>query len=533
MTKKIRDEDAGVLRFGGGINSRATEDQINDVECTEGQNFILDPGNSEFRPRAPFDLIATAPNAAEIRGFVTLQKTDGTVTMLVQAGNTVYRFDGVSSFVSVGTVASTSRLRGTKEAFWALDDVVLVTDLNLAVDIMSWNGTALTPVDFLQSNGSDLFGNFRAKYCIVDNERAFFANIEENSNEFPHLLVASERSNYLVISASDRPSSSLGDADPWFLPTPQLKPINGLASLYGSLVISQEKGAFEILSGDSSKNYKLDPLHSGSGAAGDESVVSITNDIIYGTLGKIESVSSTDKYGNVEIDDISFKIKDDIEGYDSWTLVYNPSVNRVYCFPDDVGQCWVLHTDFIGSELSPWSKWVTIHALDFQPTAVMLCRDPTNGLEYVYMGDASGNVYRMEGTGEDGDGGTSNILSYRLSKLFSAPLDTKAFHIEGYLKHRKRLENTAELTFQFAGEHVHDVDQTIALSQSDTLNVSVYGGSAYYGGLFYYGASQVSRIVRREFATPGQSNEFQIYLGIQGVNDFSLIELGFRADIAD
>ena len=533
MTRKLRDEHAGVLRFGGGINSRATEDQIHDFECADGQNFILDPGNSEFRPRAPFDLLATAPNAAEIRGFVTLQKTDGTVTMLVQAGNTVYSFDGVSTFTPVGTVASTSKIRGTKEAFWALSNVVLVTDLNLAVDIMTWNGTTLAAVDFLQSDGSSPFGNFRAKYCVVDNERAFFANIEENSNDFPHLLVASERGNYLVVSASARPSSSLSEADPWFLPAPQLKPINGLASLYGSLVISQEKGAFEILSGDTAQNYKLDPLHARSGASGNESVVSITNDIVYGALGKIESVSSTDKYGNVEIDDISFKIKDEIEEYDSWTLVYNPSANRVYCFPDDVGECWVLHTDFIGGELSPWSKWTTAHSLDFKPTAVMLCRDPANGLEYVFMGDASGNIYRMEGTGEDGDGGTSDILSYRVSKLFSAPLDTKAFHIEGYLKHRKRLENTADLTFQFAGEHVHDIDQTIALSESDSLSVSVYGGSAYYGGSFYYGASQVSRIVRREFATPGQSNEFQIYLGIQGVNDFSIIELGFRHDIAD
>jgi hypothetical protein len=34
--------------------------------------------------------------------------------------------------------------------------------------------------------------------------------------------------------------------------------------------------------------------------------------------------------------------------------------------------------------------------------------DPSDGLEYVFMGDDSGNVYRLEGTGTTGDGGSSS-----------------------------------------------------------------------------------------------------------------------------
>lgn len=533
MTKHLRDETADVLRFGGGINSRASEDQISDVECTSGENFILDPGNSEFRPRPPFDLVATATNEEEIRGFATLQKADGTITMLVQAGDTVYDWNGVSTFTSKGTVAATARLRGTKESLWALADKVLITDLNLQEPILEWDGTTLSTVNFLQNDGSSAFGAFSAKYCVVDNERAFFANIIENSNDFPHLLVASERGNYLIVSASDRPSSSLSEADPWFLPSPQLKPINGLATLYGVLLLSQEKGAFEKLTGSSAKDYALERLHPGSGASGTESVVAITNDVIYGSLGKIESLSATDKFGDVEIDDLSFKIQPQVETHHEWTLVYNPHKHRVYCFPDDVGECWVLHTDFIGQQVSPWSKWTTRHAMDFVPTAAMLCRDPVDGHDYVFMGDADGNIYRMEGTGESGDGGTSEILAFRRSKLFAAPLDTKAFHLNGWIQHRKRLANNVEMTFNFAGEHVHDVTQTIALSALGTLNITVYGGDVYYGGNFYYGPAQESRLVRRQFGVPGQSNQFQIYLGVQGVNDFSLTELGIRYDFAD
>lgn len=532
MTTKLRDEDAVILRFGGGINSRASEDQINPLECTDGQNFILDPGNSEFRRRPPFDFVAAAPNEEEIRGFATLQDANGTVTMLVQAGDTVYSFNGVSSFTSVGSVSATARLRGPREAYWALTDEVIITDLALQEDVLVWDGSTLSTVSFLQNDGSSSFGTLKAKYCLVDNERAFFANIVENANDFPHLLVASAQGDYTIVSASDRPSSSLSAEDPWFLPAPQLRPINGLAQLYGVLVISQENGAFEKLTGSSAMDYALERLHPGSGATGDESVVSITNDIVYGSSGKIESLIATDRFGDVQVDDLSFKIEPSVRANRIWRLYYNPRFHRVYCFPEQVGECWVLHTDFIGSELSAWAVWTTTHELDFQPTAAMICRDPVDGLEYLFMGDADGNIYRMEGRGEAGDGGTEEIIAERTSLLFAAPLDAKGFHLNGWLQHRKRLETAVEMTVRFAGEIVHDVTKTIQLAELDTLNITVYGGDVYYGGDFYYGPSQEHRFVRRKWGVPGQSNLFQIHLSIQGVNDFALSELGVRYDFA-
>ena len=62
------------------------------------------------RSRGPFDEIGTAPNGSEIRGFATLLKTDGTETMLVQAGPTVYKWDG-TAFTNVGTVNQLAQLR--------------------------------------------------------------------------------------------------------------------------------------------------------------------------------------------------------------------------------------------------------------------------------------------------------------------------------------------------------------------------------------------------------------------------------------
>ena len=43
MSKRFGPEEEDiVLRFGGGINSRASEDEINPREAAYGQNFILD-----------------------------------------------------------------------------------------------------------------------------------------------------------------------------------------------------------------------------------------------------------------------------------------------------------------------------------------------------------------------------------------------------------------------------------------------------------------------------------------------------------
>ena len=93
MPEIIEPTETNVLiKFGGGIRSRAPADEIEDRECTEGQNFDQDLQNTQYRPRKPFDLLGTAPNAAEIRGMASLLKTDGTTSMLVQAGATVYEW---------------------------------------------------------------------------------------------------------------------------------------------------------------------------------------------------------------------------------------------------------------------------------------------------------------------------------------------------------------------------------------------------------------------------------------------------------
>jgi len=548
MTSKSRDEHTISFRFGGGVHTRASEDQIDPRECANGsENFILDPGNGEFRPRPPFDLIGTAPNGSEVRGFATLLKTDGTTSLLVQAGDTVYEISSTFTFTSRGTVSASAKLRGGLDAQWTLTDKVIITDINLAEEIQEWDGTTLAQTTFT-TDGSTAFGTFRAKYCYVENERAFFGNLHDNGTDSPHLLVGAKRGDFTVISTAVRPADGNGATDAWFLPMPQLRPINGIASGFGIIAVSQEQGAFEKITGTTAKDYALVKFFRGSGAAGAESVISTGNDIIYGRTGRLESLKSTEKFGDVQIDDPSFKISDQVKDTTSWTVHYNQRLHRVYAFASGGSEVWVADTDMMGSAeplgaktqgpgISPWMKWTTQHSLAFQPTASMVGYDPLDKLEYLFMGDSTGKVYRMEGSGTSGDGGTTDIKAVRRSGQFSPPVDAKMFRLSGCVKSRKKLANTLTLRLLWSGEHVHNVVKTVTLPAvtfspvwNGTGTTAMYWGST--GGTDYWNAEFEDRLIRNLWTGTGMGNDLQIEAEIEGVNDFAIAEIGIRFDAA-
>lgn len=512
-------------KHGGGVHSRASIEEIDPRECTTGQNFDLDFQNRNFKNRKPFDLIGTVPNAQEIRGFANLQKSDGTVSVLVQAGTNVYEWDGVTTFTLKGTVASGTKLRGRLEHNWQLSDKVIITDLNLTQPVMEWDGTTLQNITFTADDGSTAFGTFKARYCTVSNERAIFSNIHDNGTDTPHLIVGSQRGDFTIISVANRPASALNEADPFFLIQPDYRYINGMVESFGVLATSSRSGSMFKLTGSSAKDFAFEPLHPRSGASGDESVATTGNDITYGRNGRIESLLSTDRFGDVETDDISQDIYDQIETFNNWTVVYNARNQRVYCVPVGESEIWVMHKSLMGGELSPWSQWVTNHSMSFQPTCIMNMLDPADGLEYVFFGDSNGNFYRLEGTGALGDGGLNNITVIRKSKLFSAPLDAEIYDVEGWIKYEKNETATVTLDFEFGGMSVFT--EQIVISVPSITGGTYYGGGAYYSGGVYYGSFR-TRITRQKFAVPGKGNEFQIKATIEGTKDFTINEIGLK-----
>jgi hypothetical protein len=521
MVSKVGPEDLDIiLKFGGGLHTRASEDEIDIREAADGQNFDIDFENRELKNRAPFDLVGTVPNAAEIRGGASLIKSDGSVSMLIQAGGKVYEWDGDATFTERGDVQATAKLRGHwRSHTWSLDDKVLITDLNLEETVMEWDGSSLKNVTFAGS-----FGDFYAKYCVVANERAlFFACRDATTNK--HMMVGSEVEDYTTISVGDKPSDSLSEADPFFMLTPDLKPINGAVEAFGSVILSTEKGRIFVLSGQSAKDFSLNEFYSGSAAAGDESLVYIGNDVIYGRAGRIESVRDTDRFGDSEADDLTKIISTSVTGFTGWRSVYNSRLNRVYLFPEGVSEVWVYDIAMKDGGLSPWMKWTTTHDLAFRPTFVMSMIDPDDGLEYVFMGDARGNLYRLEGSGSEGDGGQNAIDMTRVSKLLSAPLDSQIYNVEGWIKYRKSEAATVEIRFEYAGESIFNESLTINIPE--VSNRLFFGGENYYGGNVYFGTVS-GKLSRQPFFPPGQADDFQIRVSTLGNTRVRINEIGLR-----
>jgi hypothetical protein len=324
--------------------------------------------------------------------------------------------------------------------------------------------------------------------------------------------------------------------DPFFLLTPDLKPINGHVEAFGTTILSSERGQLWNLTGSNASDFAFKDFYPGSYASGNESLAYIGNDIIYGRQGRIESVKDTDRFGDSEADDLTKEIKPSIEDYTGWTTIYNSRLNRIYLFPDGVSEVWTMQTAMRKSStnvlgqatgaVSPWMKWTTNHAMAFQPTFVMPLLDPLDGLEYTIMGDSLGNLYRMEGSGLGGDAGANSIDVVWESKLFDNPIGAQFYNIEGYIKYHKNIAATVVLTFEFGGEMPSNYSLTLNLPE--LTGIPHFGGDHYFGGDTYFGVPFEDRLTTQRFQVAGQSDDFRVKVEITGDNAFRLNELGLR-----
>lgn len=525
--------EAVIVRFGAGLNSRASETAIDDAECSDGQNFNLDIENDLFSRRAPFELMGTAPNAEPMNGFAKLVKQDGTISTLAQAGNTVYEWDG-SSFTSRGTINSGAKLRGYRTQNFTLSDSVLITDLNEQQPVMTWNGTTLAEMTH------NLGGNFFARYCAVDDERAFFTNVRSGSST-PHLIVASERSNFNNLSVSNRPSTSLSESDPFFLLAPDLKPINGIVIAFDTVTISTKLGQLFKLVGSSSKDFAFGKLYPDSAASGDEAIVYIGNDIAYGRNGRVETVFSADSLGDVETDDLSREIAPDVEDVTDWLAAFSSRRQKLYLFDRDRSQVFVFHKAFVDERiraviqrrdpapLSPWAPWKTQHPSGFQTNVCMSLLNPLTGLEDVFFGGPGGEIFRFEGAGGQ-DGGTTNLTVERTSKSFQLAPGARLTGVRGFIRYRKIFATTVTLSILYGGEVL--LDQAVTINLPAAENLPVYAGGLYYNNNVYYSAPFKERFARQPFTVSGSGTEFQVKVAVTGAEDFFIEEVQIMFDTA-
>lgn len=523
------EEGPVIITFAGGINTRQRISDIAADECTDGQNFELSREQRALITRKPFDLVGTVPNLSQINGYAQLVTRAGVVTTLIQAGTSVYSWDGASSFTLVGTVASGAEMRGPLEQNFTLDDVVIITDLNKVQPVMQWDGTTFST--FTHNLGGSLY----AKFARVVGERLILANVTSGS-DVPHLLIGSELSNANVLTVLNRPSSALSDSDPFYLPMPDLKPINGMEEVAQQLVISTARGKLFALSGSSAFDFNMTPFYQGSSISNDDAMVNTGNDLLLGVEGRIETLSGIVAFGDVETNDLTRFISTEVDEVTGWRMVYDRRNQRVFCFPDNGTVCWVFYKSLLyfgsqrqvntdSSNISPWSKWTTEHVMEMRPSTVMRLIDPVSLIEYVYMGDRFGKIYRFDGAG-DQDGGLNTVTVKRRSGLITVP-DADIFDVRVNIDYRKNIAADIIMRFLFAGVETADATLTISIPASGG---AFYGGSFYYGSAAYY-SSTAGKIRRTKKHAQGRGNGLQIEVEIsaQGTVDIQQIEVILQA----
>jgi hypothetical protein len=521
------------LLFPGGLNEQQNPSVF---ECIEGYNFELGLKQSKLIPRKPIDLKGTAPNALSANGFLQLVKRDNTETTLSQHGDTVYQWDGDTVFTSKGTVSTNSRLR---DCYWSLGDYLVITDIAKATVVKKWDGTTFSTLT--TGLGTDLY----AKYGVVHQNRVWLANVK-TLTDTPHLVVASKLNDPTSYDTSVQggPTAEGGGTfsigtEAFFLLSPDLKPINGMLSFFGNLVISTEGGRLYRLSGTSASTYKFMPYYSGSAAIGTESMADIGNDIIYmKSGGGIDSLSTTQTSGDVAADDLSRWIPTTTKDLTTAITIYDQKNQKVLFFVS--GKILVLFKDLIGAELSPWSVYKTEQTFSFNTNAAKYMKMPGTQVYSVYLGDSVGRIFDLNGTGA-GDAGTSNISTLRKTryiydgeggdKFGKGGLNLRHKVLDGVIQYR-RVFDPCDVTVSFDwGDEYNVSSSTITLKGAPTSFAGVYfGGGSYYSGTAHFsqGSAFANKISTQTFSPTGKGPGFFCSVSLDTMTNFQIDSLDLQ-----
>jgi hypothetical protein len=517
------------LTFEGGLNEMdASLVKIN--ECIQGYNYELNFSQSRFAPRLPFDNLGTATNAGSINGIIQLIKNDNTETTLVQSGDTVYLWDGTTTFTSKGSVNGSSYLRGST---WSLGGYSVITDLAKLTVVKKWDGTSLTSLT--TGLGNPLY----AKYGLVYLGRMWFFNVKAGTDT-PHLMVASayeDPTSYDTTKRAKDSSFTTGN-EAFYMTIPDLLPINGADVFFNTLIVSTENGQLWKLTGSSSTDFSWTPFYAKSCAGGSgtnvESMVNIGNDILYmKNNGVIESLSTTQKYGDVTADDLTKWIKTQISGLSHSIAIYDQERMKVYFFAGS-NKVLVLFKDILeNTDFSPWSIYQTDHSSNFNVPCAIYMRKPGGTAYYVYFGDSAGNLYQMEGT-SDGDGGTTNVNTYRKSKFielfqdrYGNIIDPNKQIVRGRVYYRRLSSCNLLLDFEWADDYAINRCTVPLEGPSTGDGAAYYGGSVYYSGSYYYnvGFQFSQRTSTKGFSPVGRGPGFYVSTTIQSNQTFDVLKL--------
>jgi hypothetical protein len=406
---------------------------------------------------------------------------------------------------------------------YVVGDTVIVADTNVTalnaehevtnvVSAGAWDFEAALGSGSTSTHGtSEETTPLYAKYSIVHAGRLWLFNITTGTDENPHMILASAFEDSTSFDTVNRNGIATGNAA-FFTLTPDLKPINGVSVFNKQVIISTTDGALHKLSGLDAADYQFTTYFGGSAAIGEESMANIGNDMIYvRDGGNIDLLSATDTSGDVRADDVSRWIPDTVHDLTGAFTVYDQQNQKVLFILDN--EILVLFKDiFAAGGGSPWSVYKTALADTngtsiFSTNAARYMRRPGETTKTIYLGDQTGNIYDLDGTGT-GDNGSDIAVSRKTMLIESSRTPI----MRGSIQYRRLGEMSVTLTFDWANEY-NETKSDITLKGPP----EVEGDPAYYNSASYYasaddfyneGFSFAEKVSKQNFAPAGRADAF-------------------------
>jgi len=399
--------------------------------------------------------------------------------------------------------------------------VPTTTTLTYAVD----SGTASPATGTITADaGVDLY----AAYGVIHNNRQWLFNVKTvngaTTSDTPHLMVASAFENIESYDTAARAEdNTLTGNEAFYILSPNLKPVNGVAQFNKELIISTVDGRLFRLIGNDATNYQWVDYYAGSAAIGTETMVNFGNDVAFMRKGgRIDTLRQTDASGDVTLDDISRWIPNLTRNLTDAIAVYDSDKQRVLFFVQN--KVLVLYKEYLyGSDTSPWSVFTTELSFRFNTSAAVRIRKPGLAGYSVYLGGTSGKIYDLSGTG-DGDEGTTGIQVKRKSNLIDT-LRTKEAILNGEIHYRRVGEVDVTMYCDWSEEYniTSSIVKLKGRGAGDTAS-SYFGGAAYFSGDFYFNAGFQfqGKPTTQRFSPSGRGPAFFFEVNTNSVYSFQI-----------
>ena len=417
---------------------------------------------------------------------------------------------------------------GANEAGYNGEHEVLTAPTTTTLTYSVDSGTASPATGTITADGEV---TLYAKYGAIHNGRLWLFNVTTDSSDTPHLMVASAFENIESFDTAARAEDGTVTADEaFYILTPDLKPINGVAQFNKELIVSTLDGKLFRLTGNDATNYRWVDYYSGSAAIGTETMVNFGNDVaLMRSGGRIDTLRQTDASGDVTVDDISRWIPNTTRGLSEALAVYDNDYQKVYFFVQS--KILVLYKENLyGTDSSPWGIFKTELDFHFNTSAAVRIRRPGLFSYSVYVGGATGEIYDLNGTG-DGDAGATGIQMKRRTNMIE-DLKTKQGMLFGSVQYRRRGLVALNMSCDWSEEYnvTTSIINLKGRGPSDPVS-PYYGDTVYYGGDFYYNAGFAfeGKLTTQRFSPGGRSPSFFFEVNTDSIYDFQIDHITLEA----